>query len=77
VLAFTVQGSVYVLDSFRLLLPKPIDNSIPSDAEQPCPDLFYGLHQPIGFNKFRKNILQDVLYIGVIRDTPADKIPEP
>jgi hypothetical protein len=59
-----------------LFLSKSIDDAIPRDAKQPRSELLNWLHQPVGFDKFREDVLQNVFYILVIADALAEKIAE-
>jgi len=59
-----------------LFLSEPIDDAISRDAKQPRSHLLNWLHKPVGFDKFREDVLQNVFDILVIGDALAEKIAE-
>src|SRR5262249_7130244 len=76
IIVLALRGSGYLRHWLWLFLSEPINDPIPCDPKQPRTNLLDWLHQPVGFDKFREDVLQDVLSVLVIGDALAEKIAE-
>ncbi len=74
-------GSVEIGRNSPGCLPFPaseeVRDAIASYAKQPGGDLLHRLHQPVSFNQFGEDVLQDVFSIALVPDPFADEIPQP
>src|ERR1700739_264666 len=59
------------------LATKTIDDPVPSHAEQPGRRMLHRLQHPVGRYELVEHILQDVLYIALVRHILPDEIPQP